>query len=69
MGFGFESINSPEQKEGIRADLLRRGKGWEAINYALQESLPYGDDDTLTAERAAPHEKARILTWRYGEDF
>ena len=69
MGFGFESINSPEQKEGIWQELLRKGKGWEAVNYRLQEGMGYGDLDTLAAERAAPHEKAQILTWRYGEDF
>lgn len=63
---GFESFNSPEQKEGIRKELLSRGKGKETISYAFQEGLPFGDDDTLAAEWAAPHESEEIFHWRFG---
>lgn len=63
---GFEGLNSPEQKEGIRRELLSRGRGREAIRYAFQEGPPFGDDDTLSAEGAAPHESEEIFRWRFG---
>jgi hypothetical protein len=67
---------TPEERR--REELLDQGKGWEALQYALQEGLPLGDDavfDALDAVKAAlerdpmsislREERMKILRWRF----
>ena len=67
---GFEDyFDSPEAKIGIQEQLFQEGKGFEAMIYSWENDAPWGDDDTLRAERANPAESPDILRARYGEVF
>lgn len=48
----FEDNRTPEAKEERRRELLRQGKGLEAIRYALREELLFGDQDIYDAMQA-----------------
>lgn len=52
MPEAFEENSTPEAKEERRQELLRQGKGLDAIRYALLEGLPFGDQDTYDALQA-----------------
>lgn len=48
----FEDSSTPEAKEEMRQELLRQGKGLEAIRYALREGIAFVDEDTYLALEA-----------------
>lgn len=52
MSETFEENSTPEAKEERRQELLRQGKGLEAIRYALREGLTFVDADTYVALQA-----------------